>query len=171
MRMSGYWMGFTMVAVAVIAGCGDKSKSSPNGANSRNNDTDHDHDEAPHGGTILEFGKYHGEFCVDYNKKQVTVYILDDAVKNAVPITADKLTLSIKNPQFQTDLIASPQDGDPKGSASRFIATDARFSKIQDFAGTISGVLDGKPYLGDFKEDSHDDHNHSPDPDHDHDRK
>ena len=61
---------------------------------------------------------------------------------------------------FQADLLASPQDGDPKGSASRFIATDERFGKEQEFEGTVSGVIDGKPYLGDFKEEPHADHDH-----------
>ena len=108
----------------------------------------------------MDFGKYHGELCVDHGKKQITVYILDGGVKKSVPISVEKLMLSIKTPQFQADLLASPQDGDPKGSASRFIATDERFGKEQEFEGTVSGVIDGKPYLGDFKEEPHADHDH-----------
>jgi hypothetical protein len=117
-----------------------------------------DHGDGPHGGLIIEFGKYHAEFCVDHGKKQVTVYILSEDLKKNVPIPAAKLLLSIKNPQFQTDLIAIPQEGDPKGKSSRFVATHDNFGKEQEFEGTVSGEIDGKPYLGDFKEEPHKDH-------------
>ena len=123
-------------------------------------DDDHDHDEGPHGGTVIEFGKYHGEFVVDHTKKTATVYILDGKVKNAVPISASKLLLSIKTPQFQADLFAVPQDSDPKGKCSRFVATHENFAKKQEFEGTVSGEIDGKPYLGDFKEEEHKDPKH-----------
>ena len=121
---------------------------------------DHGHGEAPHGGTIVEFGKGHAEFCVDHGKKQATVYVLSEDLKKPDPIAADKLLLSIKAPQFQTDLVAVPQDGDPKGKSSRFVATHDNFGKEQEFEGTISGEIDGKPYLGDFKEEEHKDHKH-----------
>lgn len=121
-------------------------------------DDDHDdHGPGPHGGTVIEFGKYHGEFVVDHAKKQATVYILDGKVKNAVPIAAEKLLLSIKSPMFQTDLKAMPQDSDPKGKSSRFVATHDNLGKEQEFEGTVSGEIDGKPYLGDFKEEPHKD--------------
>lgn len=123
-------------------------------------DDDHDHGEGPHGGTIIEFGKYHAEFCMDHGKKQATVYILDGKVKNPEPISAAKLSLSIKRPPFQVDLVAVPQDGDPKGKSSRFVATHDNFGKEQEFEGTVSGEIDGKPYLGDFKEEEHKDHKH-----------
>ncbi|MGL6075434.1 MAG: hypothetical protein ACRC8S_14865 [Fimbriiglobus sp.] len=121
-------------------------------------DDDHDHGEAPHGGTIIEFGKYHAEFCVDHGKKQVTVYILSEDLKKNEPIAAAKLLLSIKTPTFQTDLVPAPQEGDPKGKSSRFVATHDNFAKEQEFEGTVSGEIDGKPYLGDFKEEEHKDH-------------
>jgi hypothetical protein len=125
------------------------------------NEDDHgDHGPGPHGGTVIELGKYHGEFVVDHAKKQATVYILDVKVKNPAPIAAPKLLLSIKQPQFQVDLLAVPQDGDPKGKSSRFVATHDNFGKEQEFEGTVSGEIDGKPYLGDFKEEEHKDHTH-----------
>ena len=146
----------------LAAGCGEqpKTKIKSKAKSAAKVDDSHDHGQGPHAGTILEFGKNHGEFCVDHGKKQVSLYILDDAMKKAVPLAVDKLTLSIKSPQFQTDLVAAPLEGDPKGSASRFVATDDRFGKEQDFEGTVSGVIDGKPYLGDFKEEAHPGHDH-----------
>lgn len=153
-----------LCAGVLVAGCGEqpktKIKSKAKMVAKGGDSHDHDHGQGPHAGTILEFGKHHGEFCVDHGKKQVTLYILDDSAKKAVPLAVDKLTLSIKSPQFQTDLVAAPQEGDPKGSASRFVATDDRFGKEQEFEGTISGVIDGKPYLGDFKEEAHPGHDH-----------
>ncbi|MBX9582837.1 MAG: hypothetical protein K2X87_21225 [Gemmataceae bacterium] len=121
---------------------------------------EHDHGAGPHGGTVMEFGKYHAEFCVDHAKKQATVYILDGKVKSPVPIAADKLLLSIKEPRFQADLVAAPQDGDPAGKASRFVATHDALGKEQEFEGTVGGKVDGTPYLGDFKEEP--DHDHKP---------
>ncbi len=157
-----------LVASVSAAGCGSptggpkvEEKKKDKAAKKDEHDHGHgEHDEGPHGGTIIEFGKYHGEFVVDHAKKTATVYILDGKVKNAEPIAVSQLLLSIKTPAFQTDLQAAPQEGDPKGKSSRFVGTHENFGKEQEFAGTISGEIDGKPYLGDFKEEEHKDHKH-----------
>lgn len=113
----------------------------------------HGHGAGPHGGTVIEFGtKYHGEFVVDHPKKQVTVYILNSGAKRNVPIAADKLLLSITSPKFQVELKASPLPNEPAGKSSRFVVTHDNFGKEQEFAGTLSGEVDGKPYAGDFEE-------------------
>lgn len=115
---------------------------------------DHDHGPGPHGGTIIEFGKWHGEFCMDHAKKQATVYILDGDAKKNVAIKAGKLNLSIKSPSFQVELLAQPMDGEAAGTSSRFVAVHDNFAKEQEFAGTVSAEVDGKPYSGDFKEEA-----------------
>ena len=120
-------------------------------------DDDHDHDEGPHGGTIIELGNYHGEFVVDHEKEQATVYILDDAVKNPVAIPAESLTLSIKSPAFTTELAAKPQESDPKGNSSRFVGTHEKLGTVQEFEGSVSYKIKGKPFSGDFKEEAHED--------------
>ncbi len=156
-----------LLAGLLAAGC-DKAADAPaapkaDAANvAPDGEGDHDeHGAGPHGGTVIELGKYHGEFVVDHAKKQATVYILDGkTAKTAAPIAAPKLLLSVKAPQFQADLVAAPQDGDPAGKASRFVATHDNFGKEQEFAGTVSGVIDGKPRAGDFKEEPHKDHTH-----------
>ena len=143
------------------AGCAAKTEASKTVAKvekSEKKGDGHDHGETPHGGTILELGKDHGEFCVDHGKKQVTVYLLGEDAKTASPIKVEKLLLSIKTPQFQVDLKAEPQASDPKGTSSRFVATHENFAKEQEFEGTVSVEIDGKPYLGDFKEKEHKDH-------------
>ncbi|MBI3468241.1 MAG: hypothetical protein HY000_35000 [Planctomycetes bacterium] len=47
----------------------------------------------------------------------------------------------------------SPDKGDPQGLSSRFVGKHEKLGKEQEFAGTISGEIDGKPYAGDFKEE------------------
>lgn len=163
-------LGVALLAFAVAAtGCGPtttagdpKSGADNKGATppKEGDDDDHDHGSGPHNGTIIEFGKHHAEFCVDHDKKQVTIHILSGNLKKAVPIPAERLLLSIKSPQFQVEMKASSLDGEPKGQSSRFVATHDNFGKEQEFEGTLSGEIEGKPYLGDFKEKPHDDHDH-----------
>lgn len=147
-----------LLALAVVTGCDQKAgspKDSDKTPKKGGADDDHAHGSGPNGGTVADWGggKYHVEFCMDHVKKQATVYILGSDAKKAAPIKADKLLLSIKQPSFQIELKAEPQEGDPQGGASRFVGTHDNFAKEQEFAGTISGEVDGKPYAGDFKEE------------------
>ncbi len=129
-------------------------------------DDDHDHGAGPHGGTVIEFGKWHGEFCVDHGKKQATVYILSGNLKRPAPLPTDTLSLSVKQPKLQVTLKATPLESDPAGQASRFVATHDAFGVEQEFEGTVSGVIAGKPYLGDFKEKADAGHDHGSKPGH-----
>ena len=150
-------LGVLLIGLSAL-GCSksaDVAKPSDKKAEKSTKKDDHGHGETPHGGTLIELGKSHAEFVVDHGKKQVTVYILSEDLKKNEPISATKLLLSIKTPTFQTDLVAAPQDGDPKGKSSRFVAVHDNFAKEQEFEGTISVEIDGKPYLADFKEAEH----------------
>jgi hypothetical protein len=117
--------------------------------------------KGPHGGALAEWGEeeYHVEFTVDHGQQQATVYVLDGTAKKAKPIPAKQLTLALKQPVVTVTLEASPQEGDPAGSASRFVGKEAALAQEQEFAGTISGEVRGKPYAGDFAEKEHD-HKH-----------
>jgi hypothetical protein len=154
-------LGLGVLAIGLAAlGC-DKPADPPKpAAKPAGAKDDHPHGSGPHGGTVFDFGKHHAEFCVDHGKKQATVYILDGKVKHPVPIAADKLLLSVKEPRFQADLVAAPQDGDPPGKASRFVATHDALGKEQEFEGTVSGEVGGTQYAEDFKEEPHKDHKH-----------
>jgi hypothetical protein len=148
-------LGLGLLAAAVaLAGCDTKKPAdTPKGGAKAGEDGDeHDHGPGPHGGTIIEFGKYHGEFVVDHKKQEATVYILDGKAEKAVPIPTDTLLLSIKSPQFQVELKAAPLEGEPKGRSSRFVGKHEKLGVEQEFAGTVSGEIDGKPHLGDFEE-------------------
>jgi len=149
-----------VLGFALVAGCGRPATQTKAPVNKDDHDEHDEHGPGPHKGTVIEFGgKYHGEFTVDHATKTATVYILDVRVKNAVPVSAKTADLTIKSPAFQVQMKASPQEGDPAGKASRFVAVHDNFGKEQEFEGTVGVEIDGKPYAGDFKEEDHD-HDH-----------
>jgi hypothetical protein len=120
----------------------------------------HSHpDEGPHGGALAEWGddNYHAEFVVDHDKKQATVYILDDSAKKASPIAAETISVTITNvkPSIQITLKADPDKGDPKGSSSRFVGTHDKLATEMNFTGEISGKVGTTPYAGTFEEKEH----------------
>lgn len=129
---------------------------------------DHDHDHAaaghahgagPHGGTLADWGggKYHVEFTVDHDAKEAVVHVLGADEKTPAPVKADegKLLLTIQEPSFQVELVARPLAGEAEGSASRYAGTHDALARVRNFAGTISGAVDGTPYAGDFQEEAH----------------
>jgi hypothetical protein len=162
--MTSHWttrVGAVVFAALLAAGCNSHSSSSATAdkAGAAAGTGDHAHGAAPHGGTIVELGggKFHAEFTVDHKKQEAVVYILGDDAKSPMPIKADKVLLSIKDPPFQVELKARPEKGDPAGQSSCFAGTHEKFGKEQEFAGTVSCEIDGKPYAGDFaeKEEGH----------------
>jgi hypothetical protein len=114
----------------------------------------HAHGNGPHGGVVADWGggKFHVEFTVDHGKKEATVYVLGDDAKAAAAIKAEKILLSINDPQFQTDLKAQPLDGETDGKSSRFVGTHENLGIVKEYEGTISGEIEGTPYAGEFKE-------------------
>ena len=120
----------------------------------------HKHGEGPHGGTITDWGggAYHVEFTVDHDKKEATVYILGSDEKSPQPIKAESIHLTIDDPTTELDLTAQPLKGETEGSSSRFVGTHDTIGIVKEFAGTISGQIDGTPYEGKFKEEPHGDH-------------
>jgi hypothetical protein len=122
----------------------------------------HAHGAGPHDGTIADWGggKYHVEFTVDHEKQEATIYVLGGDEKTPTPIDAPTVELSIKEPAILVTLQPNPQESDPAGKASRFTGAHEQLGIVQEFAGTITGVVDGTPYSGDFTEESHGEHAH-----------
>ena len=120
------------------------------------------HGAGPHDGTVADWGggKYHVEFTVNHDKQECTVYILGADEKSPVPIEVAEIEMSITDPVMQVTLKAAPQESDPAGRASRFVGNHEKLSVVQEYAGTISGVIDGTPYSGDFNEEPYGDHDH-----------
>lgn len=149
--------------IAFVVGCGGKDPSKSEGTEKKEGEqksSGHAHGAGPHDGTLADWGggKYHVEFTVDHDKQEATVYIVGGDEKTPAPIAAEEIQLSIKDPMMQVALKAAPQEGDAEGSASRFVGNHENLGVVQEYAGTISGVVDGTPYSGDFKEEPHDAH-------------
>lgn len=127
-------------------------------------DDDHHHGAGPHDGTLADWGggKYHVEFTVDHDKKEAVIYVFGGDEKTPAPVkTADgKLLLTIKEPAFQVELAARPLAGEAEGTSSCYGGTHESLGIVREFAGTISGEVDGTPFAGEFAEEPHGDHDH-----------
>lgn len=157
--------GVCFASLVFMVGCSAAKKPEPPPSKSADSDHGHSHSHgsAPHGGTLTDWGggAYHVEFTVDHDKKETIVYIIGSDAKSPAPVKASKVLLSIKEPAFELELSAKPLDGEAEGTSSRFIGQHDNLGKVQEFAGTISGEVDGTPYTGDFKEEPHDaEHKH-----------
>jgi hypothetical protein len=146
--------------MVIASGCGSQANrpQQPTDAAAPHAEAaDHSHGTGPHDGTIAEWGagNYHVEFTVDHDAQQATVYILGGDAKTTAPVATKSVLLSIREPQFQIDLAPAPLEGEPEGRSSRFVGRHERLGKVQEFAGTISAVVDDKPYAGDFREEPH----------------
>ena len=161
-------LGSSAVAALLFVGCApadapaDPATPSPVATDDHGHEHEeggHSHGDAPHGGTLADWGggKYHVEFTVDHDKQSSTVYLLgDDAVTPSPVKAADgKLLLSIDEPAFQVDLVAEPLEGEADGAASRYTGTHESLGIVREFSGSISGEVDGTPYVGEFKELPH----------------
>lgn len=119
----------------------------------------HDHGAGPNGGTLTDWGggKYHVEFTVDHDAKEAVVYVLgaDEKTPAPVELAAGTLLLTIREPDFQVELVARPLAGETAAAASRYAGTHDNLAIVREFAGTISGAVDGTPFAGDFEEHAH----------------
>lgn len=138
----------------------DHSHGPPSGAASG-----HGHGAGPHEGTLADWGggKYHVEFTVDHDQQLATVYVLGGDEKTSAPISAadGKLLLTIKEPSFQVELIATPLEGETAERASRYVGKHEKLGIVQEFGGTISGEVEGTPFAGDFQEVAHGEPDHA----------
>ena len=147
--------------LALVPGCGDKpapapvTSMPPASADGGEHGHDHVHGAGPHGGTLTDWGggAYHVEFTVDHDKKEATVYILGSDERTPAPIKAEKVQLVINDPMTELELAAQPLEGEPEGTSSRFVGTRDTIGIVKEFAGTISGEIEGTPYTGDFKQE------------------
>lgn len=115
---------------------------------------EHSHGAGPHGGALADWGggAYHVEFTVDHGAKEATVYVLGSDGKSPAPIKAATIALGINEPATDIELQAKPLEGETAGNSSRFVGRHDTIGIVQEFAGTISGEIDGTPYVGEFAE-------------------
>jgi Txe/YoeB family toxin of Txe-Axe toxin-antitoxin module len=114
----------------------------------------HTHGVGPHGGTIADWGggKFHVEFTVDHDEKEATAYVLGTDEKTPKTINSEVITLAIKNPAFSTELKPVPLDSELLGGCSRFVGSHENLGIVKEYAGSMSAVVDGTPYSGNFEE-------------------
>jgi len=150
-------------APATAAAKAAAAKTADHG-HSHDDDHHHDHGAGPHDGTLADWGggKYHVEFTVDHDKQEAVIYVLGSDEKTSAPVKATdgKLLLTIREPAFQVELAARPLAGEGDGRSSCYGGTHESLGIVREFAGTISGEVDGTPYAGEFAEQPHGDHDH-----------
>jgi hypothetical protein len=155
-----------VLAINVTPGCSRSTMTPPatidahdaaDGHDHADDHNGHEHGEAPHGGTIADWGggKYHVEFTVDHDKKETMVYVLGGDAKSPNPIASKSILLSVVEPSFQVELKPMPLEGEAEGFASRFVGQHESLGTVREFAGTISAEFDDTPYTGEFKEEAH----------------
>lgn len=129
-------------------------------------DHGHEHASGPHGGDILELGEYHGELVHDHDANTVTVFILDGAAAENVPVDAKEAVINITREGLakQFKLTASPVEGEPENFSSRFVSSEAELITELDNEGTAAVFavdINGEPHRG-IVEHHHDhDHDHA----------
>jgi len=165
------------LAAFLISGCGTAATEPAGGgadasaaADSGHDHGGHGHDhpsEGPHHGSLVELGgeEYHAEFVHDEETGTVTVYVLDGAAKEVVPIEATEISINLKHDgqgeQFK--LAASPDEGDPEGQSSRFVSDDAELGEDLHREGAEAQLvlqIAGKAYRGKIEHDHDHDHDH-----------
>jgi hypothetical protein len=149
--------GVVLTAVALaVAGC---DKGSPVDKKSGEKKPDHVHGKGPNGGTVFDLGKFHAEFTVDHGKKECMLLILGDDETTPVPVIAKDLTVTTKETKTKDGKTVAPMTiqmtaKDTKdGKATRYVGTDPGLGNEAEHEGAVTGVLDGKPSQGTFKEE------------------
>jgi len=164
--MKFFVMLFSVAVCFALVGCGSSTEA-PKNSSHEDHDEHDDHDghedgdehghpsEGPHHGSLIELGieEYHAELVHDEASGSVTIYVLDSAAKNAVPIEATevRVNLSHDGEAEQFTLAASPDAGDPVGKSSRFVSTEEELAEDLDYEGTEAKLvitIGGKQYRG-----------------------
>ncbi len=95
---------------------------------------------------------------MDHNKQECAVLILAGDAKTPMSIGATEFVINIKETKTKEGKVVAPMSITIKpekavdGKASKFIGSDPGIGNVADFEGTVSGEIDGKPAMGEFKE-------------------
>ena len=157
-----------LTLVIILAGCVNDSAGPEASPSSPAVDTHAGHvhpTEGPHHGELVELGneEYHAEFLHD--DKSITIYILNGAADQQVPIEATEIVINTIHggqPE-QFNLAASPDVNDPPGKSSCFVSTEADLVGHIDEAGAKPRLvlsINGKSYRGEVSH-QHGGHDHS----------
>jgi hypothetical protein len=132
-------------------------------------DHGHAHDLGPNGGHLLELGdeQFHAEWVHEDESGKLTVFILDAAGKELVPIAAEKLVLekTIGDRTDKYELLAVDRQGEAPKSARFEIVDKALLAALQLVGQGVEASLtvdvNGQPFTVKFpKHEDHDHHGH-----------
>ena len=170
---------FAPLSVSYGQGAAPATKGAPLTGHEGHDHSKHEHEaHGPHDGELLEVGKeeYHVELCVNDEKKQVVVFLMDKEAKGYVSIDASFIAVNakVKGKPIQFKLKPIPQEKDPKGTASAFGLVgpeliDAIHDKASD--ARLSLKIGDKPYTVKLKHDHDHDHEGHDHESHDHKKK
>lgn len=169
MRIQAKLFALTFAIAAVtfgLTGCKDagttvETSSPPVTADAHDDQDGHAHPtEGPHQGSLIELGneEYHAELVHDEATGSVTIYVLNAAATEQIPIDSPEVTINVKHdgkPE-QFKLAASPDATDPKGKSSRFVSTDAELGGHLDEEGAEPKLvlsINGKSFRGTIAHD------------------
>jgi hypothetical protein len=116
------------------------------------------HGAGPNGGVVFDLGSYHAEFTVDHDKQECTIVFLGADEKSPASVAATEFILITKATKTAEGKAVEPLTvvmlpvDEKEGKASKFVGTDPGISNVADFAGALSGEIDGKPAMGEFTE-------------------
>lgn len=148
------WMG-----AVLVCGC-TKPATEPaadTAATTASAEGGHSHGNGPNGGVVFDLGGDHAEFTVDHPKTECRILILD-ANNAPKPVAADEFVVSIMETKTADGAVVAPMTitlrpvDAVEGKASKFVGADPGIGSVADFEGAVSGQIDGKPALGEFKE-------------------
>ncbi len=118
----------------------------------------HLHGAGPNGGVIFDLGSHHAEFTVDHAKQACAIVILGPDEKTPAAVKADefvfvtKQTKTVDGKTVPPMTIAMKPTDAAEGKATKFVGTDPGLANVAEFAGTLTGEIDGKPATGEFSE-------------------
>lgn len=116
------------------------------------------HGAGPNGGVVFDLGSYHAEFTVDHDKQECTIVFLGADEKSSASVAATEFIFVTKETKTAEGKMVAPLTvvlmpvAEKEGKASKFVGTDPGIGNVADFAGTLSGEIDGKPAMGEFSE-------------------
>ena len=86
------------------------------------------------------------------------ILVLGNDEKTLTPIAATEFVLNTKETKTAEGKVVPPMTITMKpedvkdGKTAKFVGTDPGVGNVADFAGTVSGEIDSKPAMGEFKE-------------------
>ena len=121
----------------------------------------HHAEKGEHGGQIAEAGSHHIEWHHDEKAHKLSIWVLDESMKKAVPVTADKMLVVVTIPGKPEKQVALPATNAADGKASQFEIEDEELLTAMEIGkAVLKFELDGKPVTAALEADHDHEHKH-----------